>query len=61
MSRSELVKKGKRLKGATIVCGLSTIGAFFFVHWLLGVFLFVATGFLLFQTMKSYAASGMRF
>jgi len=61
MSRSELVKKGKRWKAATIVSGIATIASIFTFNWVLVVFLCILTGVFLFQTMKSYASSGMRF
>lgn len=61
MSRSELVKKGKRWKVATIVSGIATIASIFTFNWVLVVFLCILTGVFLFQTMKSYASSGMRF
>lgn len=61
MSRSELVKKGKRWKVATIVSGIATIASIFTLNWVLVVFLCILTGVFLFQTMKSYASSGMRF
>lgn len=61
MSRSELVKKSKRLKTATVALGIASVVSFVFVHWLLGTFLAVATGYVFFKTLKACADSGMRF
>ncbi len=61
MSRSELVKKSKRLKTASVVLGTATIVSFIAFHWLVGVFLAVATGYVFFRTLKACAESGTRF
>lgn len=61
MSRSELVKKSKRLKTATVALGIASVVSFIAVHWLVGTFLTVATGYVFFKTLKACADSGVRF
>lgn len=61
MSRSELVRKSKQYKLATVICGIGAVCSFIFIHWIVGVFMIFGTGYLFWQTLKAHAASGQRF